>query len=820
MNIPISKSLIKRLSVQLGATLNPLLPDSFAVNEALGGYDLSWTAVTGASVEVYKAIDAYDYVLLTTTEADAASHSDVTPVYGITKYKIRSKKGSLYSDFTSVITKTSPYNQIKGEGTLTPNFLTWPFDSGTANLTATLENNTDGPFQTAFPKKRRVTCTAAGSAYMNMTNIYLPPTNPTKISFGFWVNDADVAAAYTLTDTTSLMNLWLYMEGVTHNLLFTVRTINAVVGNNETGTFTQAGKVSGSYKVVCLAKSNGYSFIAITWHTMTWTLANADDNLFALYMLYSNIALNGKKIDYIGFTWLYNDEIVSANPAPDTSVSAGNIFVNRKVHGTNNDVWMRFAYNATNDLLIQGRPFEAVADNNNASLLNQTNLISVGSYDGYIKYTNSTVIHQTTDDGAPIKLASTYIGGQHGSSDMVVVTKASHGKTVMDVGSEWLDSASNKFYIIRIFDANTIWFLGENTGVGNIWSFSTMAAGTITHSAGATNTGSITTPTILNSQQLLPSIKNHSVQLLVNGNIDVNADMKVKGSFVDIIQTYDIVNPASVLANVRASLGSGVQPDLNVGNSAFTVNKNLRILADGTNIVKTTFTFNQEANLDYIGFIQSSKMYTSGTLTKVKMFVPKSLTIGGYAFNTVADFTANPGSVLDFTSAYWGDVNSPVDRVTQFLALASDARQHAFTMGYIPNYGVMASRKDEVTNAWSFFTSSKSYPHAVDSKVTPIASGTVMQSKAFRKYFDVTTMPAGRVSNYFVEDGTDTYLYVEYNGVISDTITIPTAYQGKTITLIEKSANVSYTDSVTGATLAVNVVSANPLTGYLVLKLT
>jgi hypothetical protein len=803
-----------------GSNMNPPLPENLAVTEVLGGYDLSWTAIVDTQIEIYKAIDAYNYTLLTTTTAGASSYSDVTATYGITKYNIRAKRSGQYSSYTNAVTKTSPYNQIKGEGGLTPNFLPWPFVQATANITDTLEDNTDGLFQTAFPKKRRVTCTGTGAAYTSQTNIYLPPINPSIISFGFWINDTDVALVYGTSGATSLMNLWLYMGGVTHNLNFTIRTVNAVVGNNETGTFAQAGKVSGSYKVICLAKSSGYSFIAITWHTMTWTLANSDGNLFSLYMLYSNIVLNGNKIDYIGFTWHYNDEIISANPAPDTSVSSGNLFVNRKLHGTNNDVWMRFPYNATKDLLIQGRPFETVVDNNNASLLNTTYLIPVATYEGFVVYINAINIHQTADDDCPIKLASTYIGGQHGTSDMVVVTKNGHDKNVMDVGSEWLDSASHKFYIIRIYDANTIWFLSENIGTGNIWSFRTMANGTITHSSGATNTGSIATPTILNSQQLLPSIKNHSVQMLVNGNIDVNADMKVKGSYIDIIQTYDIVNPASVLTNVRASLGSGVQPLLNVGNSAFTVNKTLRILADGTNIINTTFTFNQEAALDYIGFVQSSKMYASGTLAKVKMFIPKSLAIGGYDFNLVADFTSNPGGVLDFTSEYWADANSPVDRVTQFLSLANDTRQHAFAMGYIPNYGVMASRKDVVTNAWSFFTTSKSYPHGADSKITPIANGTIMLSHAFRKYFDVTAMPTRRVSNYFIEDGTDTYLYIEYNGVISDTITIPASYQGKTITLIEKSANVSYTDSVTGATLAVEVTTATPLTGYLVLKLT
>lgn len=795
-------------------------PINLSVTEILGGYTLTWDAEPYRNVEIWKAIDAYDYTLLATASVGDSTYTDTTATHGITKYKIRAKSGEGYSQYTTPITKTSPYNLVKGEGGLTPSFLTWPFSYKTDNLTPTLEDNTDGPFQTTYLKKRRLTSTGTGTT-IHTVNVYLPQINPTIMSFGFWVNDSDIASIYGTTGPTSLMNMWLYKAAVVHDLNFTVRTIIATVGNHEEGTFAKAGYASGSYKVVCLAKSDGYSYIAITWHTITWEIASGI-NYFTLYMIYNSVAtaFNGKKIDYIGFTWHYNYEIISANPAPDTSVTLGNLFVNRQVAGSEDYMIVRFPYSATNDLLLFTTPYKDLSYSNNTTVFDRTHLISIASSEIYQSLVSSTLIHNTSGDHAPIKLASTYIGGDHGSSNVVKVTKVSHGKTVMDVGSEWLDGAGNKFYIIRILDADNIWFLSENIGTGNIWSFRTMAAGTITHSANATNTDSITSPTISNSNQLLPSIKNHTRSVTVNGNVVVTPDMMVKGSYIDIDETYDIVNPASALESIKSSVGSGVQPPLNDGNSAFTVAINYRILSDGTNIITTTFTFNQEAALDYIGFIQSNKMNVIATLTKVKMFVPKSLSIGGYDFNKVADFTANPAGVLDFTSEYWADANSPVDRVTQFLALADDSRQHAFSMGYIPNYGVMVNRKDLVTNAWSFFTSGKSYPHAVDSKVTPITTGTIYQSKAFRKYFDVSTMPVGRVSNYFVEDGTDTYLYVEYNGIISDTISIPVAYQGKTITLIEKSANVTYIDTITGATLAVEVVDATPLTGWLVIKLT
>jgi len=452
-----------------------------------------------------------------------------------------------------------------------------------------------------------------------------------------------------------------------------------------------------------------------------------------------------------------------------------------------------------------------------------TFLIAKSDADTVFAYEAGTLIHINPDDAAPIHLNTSYIGAAHGLSNLRVVAATLHGKTVQDVGSEWIDGGGYKHYIIKIVNENTLWILAENLHRDWYpkWYMRTSITGNLTHSAGATNTGAITISSSV-AGQLLPAIKNKTLSVKLNGSSAIIANGTYKANNVVVDEYYEVVNPSDSLLFIQENVGSATQPAINTGEVMFTQETKYTYFENSVCLVYNKFTPKQIMDFDYYGFFQSSPLYVSGALSKLNQYIPKSLpiTISGtpYDFREIKDITTMPATA-NFTNTYWENANDPPERSIQFLANSSNERQVGFSMGLFKGKGVESNRKDKVTNAFSIATSKKQYPHGIDSKIT-LVNDTVYEGYVFRAYFDPTTLPSGKIAEKFVKSGSETYLYLDYNSAVTDVISIPTEYRGKTITLMDKSENVSCEDFVTGETLTVEVTEATPNYGYLVLKLT
>ena len=97
------------------------------------------------------------------------------------------------------------------------------------------------------------------------------------------------------------------------------------------------------------------------------------------------------------------------------------------------------------------------------------------------------------------------------------VTKTAHDKAFVDVGSKW-SNGTREYTLLRIVDANTLWFISDNTGTSTQWVYNTTstAGNTLTHVSGATNTSSIlvATDTIT---QLYCAVNDHVKKVTVDG---------------------------------------------------------------------------------------------------------------------------------------------------------------------------------------------------------------------------------------------------------------------------------------------------------------
>lgn len=437
-----------------------------------------------------------------------------------------------------------------------------------------------------------------------------------------------------------------------------------------------------------------------------------------------------------------------------------------------------------------------------------------------------TVLKYSGDDIAPIKINNTYIGANHGAFFVQSITATGHGKTAEDCGSEWLDGSSNKWYIIRIVDVDTLWVLPENTGTSDVWTFLTSLVGTtLTHSANATHTGTITfsSPVLT---QLKPAVKNHTKTVLLNGVTPVTTDGIYTANYIDVRHSYDISNVPDLLAFVIANVGSTTAPafdDSTIANVA-RIQLTYRHTNNGAVTVYSTINAVKAATLGYAGFIQGEAITppSGGTLhqyiPRLNSFVLNTHT---YDFTNIQDIT-NILDSADLLSSNFSDANKPPDRFIQFSKDSSSNKVFGFTLGYNPNVGIgkPATRKDNINSAGFIHTTKKQYPRGITGSSTNIVStmpaGAVYDMVAFRAPINYTTYPNfTNVSWYYI--GNDCYFMFDIHNNYSGYITLPVELVGKQIENVDVHANVTINSAVTTNDGIAITVTSNY--GYGVLRL-
>lgn len=452
-----------------------------------------------------------------------------------------------------------------------------------------------------------------------------------------------------------------------------------------------------------------------------------------------------------------------------------------------------------------------------------TYLITKETIDTISAYENGTYIHIASDDCAPVYMPTSYIGGSHGLSQNRTIICNNHGKTVEDVGSVWINGSSVKFIITKIVDANTFWMIQDNLHRDWYpkWYFSNNApTGTLTHYSGATHTDNI----IIGSSvagMLIPAIKNKTLAIKLNGNTNLGVNGLYRCSSFVIEESYDIVNPADAIDYILSQVGSNTQPAINTGNAMYSLSNRYTYNDNSSCIVYNQFIPRQTVDFGYFGGTQSTSLYVNGSLSKIQEYIPKSLPINlsgtDYDFRTVKDITSLPTTV-NLTSAYFEDANNPPERFVQYLANSASQRQVGFAIGFIKGKGLEVNRKNYVEKAFSMSTIKKQYPYEIDTKFT-LVNNTVYSGYMFRAYFSAVSLPSGRIAQYSFKDGSDTYIYLDWNTAFTDTIVMPIKFIGKSISILEKSANVTITDSVVSANLSIVIAASTPQNGYAILKI-
>ena len=389
-------------------------------------------------------------------------------------------------------------------------------------------------------------------------------------------------------------------------------------------------------------------------------------------------------------------------------------------------------------------------------------------------YLNSVLFKSAGDDIAPIQInqpnmSGTYIGGGHGFSNGLKLT-TSNSKTDSDIGSVWKD-------------ANNVEFVLYNVGDGYVKvvnATTTEITSPLTHVSGATNTESI----VFASAEMafiLPALNKHMLSIYDDKGVELTENGTYYGNYIDIIESYNILDPLSVITYLKANVGNCTNDsvaDQSI-DALCKVNIVYRITDGCSCTIYQSIDSIKDISYSYAGLTQA-------------------MSIGNYAYVPGAfnnDVQTLTGTSLNVGVSNWNDATKVPYRFYQF----SDNYNKGFFIGYYPKIGtaINSERITKCSSACLYYGSTKKmYPRLINS--TQILSGNTIEAVCFRT--PVVKRSDGSLAVVYNYVGNDIILNVDYQAAFNGFITIPEKCVGKQIEVVDKTASCTITRAIASST--------------------
>ena len=324
------------------------------------------------------------------------------------------------------------------------------------------------------------------------------------------------------------------------------------------------------------------------------------------------------------------------------------------------------------------------------------------------------------DDATPWNINSTYIGANHGDSICTRLTfKESHDLTEEDCGSEWQNANGGKFYIVKVESPKVLWVLSENLGKGGIWRFVRPQQAELKNAEGK----------VLRNyeekfQQLYPAVRIGERRYFADGK-EISGQCSMKCSAFTVRETYDIVATDSILEHIRKNAGktvSNLDPEV---EKVLTQTVEYRFYPNGSCAVTHEAEFFRDVRLGYMGFIQAAKLHPDKPFSRHVYYIPKTKPFAckgrEYNFLHGQDYREKLPVPLFLTKETYLYPDNPPDRFIQIIG-GEDVPDVGFVCGYAAREedGSPTFRKNRISRAGFLYSSSKTYPCAMDGGRIPV----------------------------------------------------------------------------------------------------
>ncbi len=450
--------------------------------------------------------------------------------------------------------------------------------------------------------------------------------------------------------------------------------------------------------------------------------------------------------------------------------------------------------------------------------------------------------YYSSDETNPQLINGLYIGSNHGAMGARVTSNA-HGKTQADVGSVWVDSKGVKWDLIRVEDENKLFFLQQknyNLATTN-FGFSGTIAGPLTYVSDGVNTSDITVGSYT-ATQTFPSIKNveHTFYLVRDGEMiefdNRTAGVSYKADEVVVVEEYDIVNPCTIAASLRANKPAGgytEAPSIATGDAIFHYKQIITVKADGTIYTEIDHEVLTDLNsYETYGyqFYQRANPYGGGAWRQVpgtKEFTDKEGI--KWDITTPYEYTNVPGTAstnlpvpmsITLKKANWINPDVVPSRILDFIRDEDGKNVMGYMTGFLPIYdGEPSVRKTKTnSNIYMYDEKAKAYPIFVSSsgiadKTVLTAEGSRIHGVSYRKYVDLTGFEKNNTQYYAINHEDMTYYYVDFIEAGTQTLDLEASGCIYDLTKVESvGADITYEQ------VGDKIVVTSDGRGYLVLK--
>ena len=430
------------------------------------------------------------------------------------------------------------------------------------------------------------------------------------------------------------------------------------------------------------------------------------------------------------------------------------------------------------------------------------------------------------DVAPPVKYNNTFIGGNHGALASIRVTATAHGKTVADIGSEWSDGTKS-VWIIAILDANTLVCMLNNIGTNDsLWFFFTnLSAGTLTHVAGATNTGSVSF-SAPSARQIFPSVRDHVQTVKLNGVTTVSVDGVYDCNYVTVEESYDIVNPELMRDYLIAGRPWATTPS--VTDPAIASQVSLRYVYEvhdnGSMSVAGRFENLQTIDLSsgdgFAGFIQAQTASWAAGVETMSLYVPRTTAIVGslktWNFEN-CEVISGAFEQIDFTKARWTNVANPPDRMVELVKnTASGINQKGYAIGYSRLSGAGANLANYIVKSGYISAARKMYPHiltkqapAFGAPASTLPVNSVVEATAYRILYNLSAIPEATTAAVRLFEGGAEVILDFHQNVTAKAVPVPAKLNGKTVTIVDGNGNLTLDSAVvTAGAITVSVTGS------------